>query len=232
MKYLRCVAVMFLFAAFVPAPSRAQAKNAPPMPAPDYATKYDRSPAGMLVQFQLIMTNAKNPDRAKLFIDELEIPKYDDYFHTVYQSDVELFWTGSYTRALVRAEADFQSLFARLGMQEGEFNIRKVNDAPMSKLEEALTSKMKGPVDVYAVSWKKRNAPDNSAEDLLGYYAYVGGRFRWLYMLNYPKTPDAAPKTAAKPAGGSPKAAASGSGGSAAQKSNSSSSAPQSSSHQ
>jgi hypothetical protein len=230
MNYFRCVAVMLLFAAFAPAPSRAQAKNAPPVRPPDYSTKYDRSPAGLLVQFQMILTNAKDPDKAKLLINELEIPKYDDYFHTVYQPDVELFWTGSYTRALVHAEADFQSLFVRLGMQEGEFNIRKINDAPASKLEEALSSKTKGPLDIYAVSWKKRNAPANSAEQLLGYYAYLSGRFRWFYMLGYPKTPDAPAKTAAKPAAPS-KAPASGAGGAAPQKPSSapspSSSSPQ-----
>lgn len=200
MNDFRCVVVMCLFAAFVPAPSRAQAKNAPPVPPPDYATKYERSPAGLLVQFQLILSNAKDPDKAKLLINELQIPKYDDYFHAVYQPDVELFWTGSYTRALMHAVADFQPLFARLGTEEGEFNIRRINDAPASKLEQALAAKTKGPVDIYAVSWKKRNATDSSSEDLLGYYAYLSGHFRWFYMLGYPKTPGAPDQTAAKPA--------------------------------
>jgi hypothetical protein len=215
MNYFRCVAVMLLLAAFSPTPSRAQAKNAPRVPPPDYSTKYDRSPAGLLVQLQMILTNAKDPDKAKLLIDELALPKYDDYFHAVYQPDVEMFWTGSYTRALAHAEADFQSVFVRLGMQEGEFNIRRINDAPASKLEEALAAKTKGPLDIYAVSWKKRNAPANSAEDLLGYYAYLSGRFRWLYMLGYPKKPDA--PTTAKP-GGPSKAPPSGAGGAADQK--------------
>jgi len=203
MNYFRCLGVMCLFAAFAPAPSRAQAKNKPPVPAPDYTTKYDRSPAGLLVQFQMILTNAKDSAKARLLIDELAIPKYDDYFHAVYQPDVELFWTGSYTRALMHAGADFQSLFARLGMEDGEFNIRRINDAPTSKLEQALAAKTKGPMDIYAVSWKKRNATDSSSEDLLGYYAYLSGRFRWFYMLGYPTTPDALAKTAAKPAASS-----------------------------
>ena len=217
MNFFRCVLVMCLCAAFAPAPSRAQAKNPPRVPPPDYNTKYDRSPAGLLVQFQMILTNAKDPDKAKPLIDELAIPKYDDYFHAVYQPDVELFWTGSYTRALMHAGADYQSLFARLGMQEGEFTIRRINDAPASKLEEALAAKTKGPVDIYAVSWKKRNAPANSAEDLLGYYAYLSGRFRWFYMLGYPKKPDAPANAAAKPAAPS-KAPASGAGGAAPKK--------------
>lgn len=186
---------MFVLVAFVPAPARAQAKKAPPPPAPDAGTKYERSPAGLLRQLQLILTTAKDPDKARLLIDELAIPKYDDYFQAVYQSDVELFWTGSYTRALMRAGGDFQSLFVRIGMQDGEFNIRRINDAPTSKLEQALAAKTKGPVDIFAVSWKKRNAPDDSGEEL-GYYAYLSGRFRWLYMLNYPKTPGAATKPA------------------------------------
>jgi|HubBroStandDraft_2_1064218.scaffolds.fasta_scaffold287560_2 hypothetical protein len=230
MNYFRWVAVISLFAAFAPAPSRAQAKNAPPVPPPDYSTKYDRSPAGLLVQFQMILTNAKDPDKAKLLIDELQIPKYDDYFHAVYQPDVELFWTGSYTRALAHAEADFQSLFVRLGMQEGEFNIRRINDAPTSKLEEALASKTKGPVDIYAVSWKKRNAPANTAEDL-GYYAYLSGRFRWFYMLDYPKKPGAPAKAAVKAAAPS-KAPASGAESAAPQKPSSAPSPSSSSSQQ
>ena len=217
MNYFRCLGVMCLFAAFAPAPSRAQAKNKPRVPPPDYTTKYDRSPAGLLVQLQMILTNAKDPDKAKALVDELAIPKYDDYFHAVYQPDVELFWTGSYTRALMHAGADFQSVFARMEMQEGEFNIRRINDAPASKLEEALAAKTKGPMDIYAVSWKKRNATDSSSEDLLGYYAYLSGRFRWFYMLGYPTTPGAPAKTAAKPAAPS-KAPASGAGGTAPQK--------------
>ena len=204
---------MFVLVAFVPAPSRAQAKKAPPPPAPDAGTKYERSPAGLLQQLQTILTNAKDPEKAKLVIAELIIPKYDDYFHAVYQPDVELFWTGSYTRALLDAEGGYQSLFARLATQEGEFNIRRINDAPTSKLEEALAAKTKGPVDIFAVSWKKHNAPDDSTEEL-GYYAYLSGRFRWLYMLNYPKTPGAD----TKPAGGPPKAAPSASGGAVAGK--------------
>jgi len=208
-----------LLAALLPAKSRAQAKNGPPMPPPDYAMKYDRSSAGLLVQLQMILTNAKDPEKAKLLIQELQIPKYDDYFHTVYQPSVELFWTGSYTRALMRAEGDFQSLFARLGMQEGEFVIRKINEAPQGKFEEALSGKMQGPVDIYAVSWKKRKATDNSGESLLGYYAYLSGRFRWFYMLGFPKIPGEKPKTATKPAGTPSKGASAAAGSSPAPKS-------------
>ena len=180
LKFAGWVAAAFLLAACIPAASRAQAKNGPPVPPPDYTTKYDRSPAGLLVQFQLILTNAKDPEKAKLLIQELEIPKYDNYF---------------------------QSLFARLGMQEGEFVIRKINEAPEGKLEEAFTGKMKGPVDIYAVSWKKRTAKDGTGDDLLGYYAYLGGRFRWFYMLDFPKIPGETPKTATKPAGAASEAA-------------------------
>lgn len=209
LKFSGWVVVAFLIAAFIPATSRAQAKNGPPMPPPDYATKYDRSPAGLLVQLQMILTNAKDPEKAKLLIKALEMPKYDDYFHAVYQPDVELFWTGSYTRALMSANANFQSLFASLGTQEGEFVIRQINGAPEGKFEEALAGKLKGPVEIYAVSWKKRKAADNAGDDLLGYYAYLSGRFRWFYMLDFPKMPGETAKTSAKPAGAASKAASS-----------------------
>lgn len=221
MRFSGYIVVALALAAFLPAPSRAQAKK-PPVPAPDYSTKYDRTPAGLIVQFQLIMTTAKDPDKTKLLVEELEIPKYDDYFDKVYQKDVSLFWTGSYTRALLRAAGEFQSLFARLGTEEGDFVIRRVDAAPTSKLEEALTSKMNGPVDVYAVSWKKRGAKDDSKNEELGYYVYYGNHFRWLYMLGYPKIPGETPKAAAaKPASGASKKAATGASATPAAKSNS-----------
>jgi hypothetical protein len=207
MKFFGCAVAAFLLAVLLPAPSRAQAppqpqgKNRPPVPPPDFSTKYDRTPAGMIVQFQTIMSSSKDPDKAKLLVQELEIPKYDEYFDKVYQNDVKLFWTGSYTRALLKAAGNFQSLFARLAMQQGEFDIRKINDAPASKFEEVLTSKMNGPVDIYAVSWKKRNAKDDSDADLFGYYAYYGNRFRWFYMLDFPKIPGETSQGARKPAG-------------------------------
>lgn len=177
----------------------------------------------MLTQLQYILTNAKDPGKTKLLVHALALPKYDDYFSAVYQSDVEPFWSGSYTRALMEAPAKFELLFPRLDTQEGEFKIRRINDAPTSKLESALAAKTKGPVDIYAVSWNKRKAADNSGEQLLGYYAYLGGRFRWFYMLGFPKAAVEPAESTAKPAAPSPagarKAPASGGAGSAAGKS-------------
>jgi hypothetical protein len=107
-------------------------------------------------------------------------------------------------------------------MQEGEFAIRKINEAPASKFEEVLTSKMKGPVDIYAVSWKKRSAKDDSDADLMGYYAYFGNRFRWFYMLGFPKIPGETPKAATKPGGAPSKKATPGASAAPAAKPNSS----------
>jgi hypothetical protein len=197
---------MLLSALLVPAFSRAQTsaqtKPGPPAPPLDYTTKYQRSEQGLLTQLQLILTNAKDPEKDKLLVEELQMPKYDQYFQTIYRSDVEPFWEGSYTRALMGAVTDFQSVFARLGEQEGEFKIRRINDAPApgSKLEQSLMAKLNGPVDVYAVNWRKRTATDDSKDELLGYYAYLGGRFHWFYMLNFPKTQEEAAKEAAKAA--------------------------------
>lgn len=194
---------MLLPVLLIPAFSRAQTTpqtkpGPPPAPPIDYTTKYERSEQGLLTQLQLILSNAKDPERAKLLIEELQMPKYDQYFQTIYRKDVEPFWEGSYTRALMGAVTDFQPVFARLEAPKGEFKIRRINDAPASKLEEVLLAKMTGPVDVYAVNWRKRTAKDNSADELLGYYAYLGGRFHWFYMLNFPKTQAEATKEAAK----------------------------------
>jgi hypothetical protein len=196
---------MLLPALLVPALSHGQASppakpGPPPEPPPDYKTKYERSEQGLLTQLQLILTTAKDPEKDKLLVEELQMPKYDQYFQTIYQRDVEPFWEGSYTRALMGAVTDFQPVFARLGAQEGEFKIRSINDSPASKLEEVLIAKMQGPVEVYAVNWRKRAAKDDSQDELLGYYAYLGGRFHWFYMLGYPKTQAEAAKEAAKAA--------------------------------
>jgi hypothetical protein len=207
MKLSGCILAIFLLVALAPAPSRGQTKSAPaapPMPPPDAATKYDRSPSGLLLQLQMILSNTKDPEKTKALVDALILPKYDDYFQKVYQKDVELFWAGSYTHALLSAQGDFRSLFVRLSMEQGkgEFNIRRINDMPASHFEEVLTAKMNGPVEIYAVSWKKRNAPANMPEDLMGYYAYLGNRFRWFYMNGFPKSSDADEKTNTKPKGG------------------------------
>ena len=227
MNSLRYIVAAFLLAALASAPSRAQGKaDSQVPPPPDFATKYERSEKGLLTQLQLILATARNPERTKAFINALQLPKSDDYFHAVYRPDVELFWAGSYNRALMHAPASFESLFVRLSLQQGEFNIRTVTDAPASKFEQALMGKMNGPVDVYAVSWKPRKATGSSGEELLGYYAYLGGRFRWFYMLGFPKTAaEAAERSAepsAKPAAGSSNGAPGGSAGSASGKSNSS----------
>lgn len=231
MRFFRWAVSIALLAFLVPG-SHAQAPGPhaqtappgtpPPPPPPDFATKYDRSEQGLRTQLQYILTNAKDPEKTKLLVHALALPKYDDYFSAVYQSDVEPFWSGSYTRALMEAPAKFELLFPHLGTQDGEFKIRRIDEAPASKLESALASKMKGPVDIYAVSWNKRKAADSSDEQLLGYYAYLGGRFHWLYVLGFPKTAAEAAKSAAPPSAqsstGAPKAPASGGAGSAAGK--------------
>src|SRR5215469_5333899 len=128
MNFFRWTVPMLLAVLLVPALSRAQ-NNAPPKPGPppkpplDYKTKYDRSEQGLLTQLQLILTNAKDPEKDKLLVEELQMPKYDQYFQTIYRRDVEPFWEGSYTRALMGAVTNFQPVFARLGAQEGEFKI-------------------------------------------------------------------------------------------------------------
>jgi len=218
---------MLLATLFVPALSRSQNNppvkpGPPPKPPIDRATKYDRTEQGLLTQLQLILTNAKDPEIAKLLVEELQMPKYDQYFQTIYRPDVEPFWEGSYTRALMGAVTEFQPVFARLGAQQGEFKIRRINDAPASKLEQALVAKTTGPVDIYAVNWRKRGAKDDSQDELLGYYAYLSGRYHWFYMLGFPKTQAQATKEATKatpkPAAGATKTKSSGTAGATAGK--------------
>jgi hypothetical protein len=186
MYRFRCVFIVFLLAALVPAPSRAQMPEGPKTRPPALSGQYENSPEGLRLQLRAILAASKDPEKFKSLLHELEIPDFEGWFEKNFEPDVQLFWAGSYRRAQ-RGENNFEAVFAISSHRDGDFKIRKVSGAPTTRLEEVFTDKMKNPVDVYAAGWQRRNAPANTGEQLLGYYFFLDGKFRWFYMLDFPK---------------------------------------------
>jgi hypothetical protein len=201
MNLSRCAFALLLVAPLVPASTRAQTSKGPATRPAAVSHEYENSPDGLRSQLQAIVTASKDPEKFKSLLHELEIPDFEGWFEKSFEPDVQLFWAGSYRRAL-RGEDNFAAVFTILGHRDGNFKIRKVNGAPTTRLEEVFTNKMKNPVDVFAAGWQRRNAPENSGEQLLGYYFFLDGKFRWFYMLDFPKNQGPAKEGGAVPESG------------------------------
>lgn len=168
------------------------------------AAAYPNSEEGLRTELQDALKASKNKDPQKLksILADLEMPDYEGWFEKNFDGSVQLFWAGSYRRAL-RGVDKFAAIFAILAHRDGDFKIRKVNGAPTTRIEQVFTDKMKNPVDVFAVGWQRKAATETTGEQLLGYYFFLDGKFRWFYMLDFPKSSGASSETGTAPKGGS-----------------------------
>jgi hypothetical protein len=188
MALLQRIFVLCLLAAAGSAPALAQTPEAPKKLPPVLAAEYPNSEEGLRTELQDVLkaSKNKNPEKLKSALADLEIPDYEGWFEKNFDGNVQKFWAGSYRRAL-RGENNFAVIFTVLARRDGDFKFRKVNGSPTTRIEEVFTDKMKNPVDVFAVSWQRKNATETTGEQLLGYYFFLDRKFRWFYMLDFPK---------------------------------------------
>jgi len=145
----------------------------------DITPEYPNTADGLQRLIQDVFLAAKNGDaeRVTAFVKSMEIPNCDAWLHKMYRSDHADSWMGMCSPN----ERPMQELLARLGKQQGEVSIRKVNDNPEpgNGMEWGWLKSIRQPLDIYFASWKIVGAPKDYEVEPIGYFMYVEGGFRW-----------------------------------------------------
>jgi TonB family protein len=171
--------------------TRSLGKNvARPRQKTDITPEYPNTADGLQRLIQDVLLAAKNGDAEGVtaFVKSMEIPNCDVWLHKMYKSDQADSWTG-----MCRPnERPMQELLTRLGKQQGEVLIRKVNDNPEPGhgMEWGWLGSIRQPLDIYFASWKIVGAPKDYEVEPIGYFMYVEGGFRWDSLITTYKPSD------------------------------------------
>lgn len=177
-KALIVIAMIAMIAAF----GRAQSAPAPSVSTAASSGAVDNSEDGLRRQLADALAAAKDHNRPRLesLIQQMEIPDSEKWFTSSFGSDKGESWAGPYAQNLAMNEKDLVSQFVEIASQEGELVVRKVNDAPQNSMESAMIGALQRPLDVYYAGWKSRpTASEPFHSDLIGFFVFIDGRFRW-----------------------------------------------------
>jgi TonB family protein len=155
----------------------------PPAPADaEFPRAYENSSHDLRWQLQDVLNVATDPNRSRLesLIRLMEIPNSKEWFTKVFGREVGETWAGDYDANLNPMERNLEDVLTQVAGQDGEFLTRVVNDgpAPARKIEAAMIKALRGPVEIYFVSWKQRGSPPESRPTVIGYFVFVDGTFR------------------------------------------------------
>jgi periplasmic protein TonB len=161
--------------------ARSQGPIAPPRFESEPARAFESSLDGLRQQLQEILAAAKDGNRPKLefLIGQLEIPNYGVWFTTTFGKEKGESWAGPYGRDLHENENDMASRFLEMGTEKGELEVRKLNDAPRSGLESGMINALQRPLEIYYAGWKQPPPRPPFTNELVGYFVFLDGRFRW-----------------------------------------------------
>jgi TonB family protein len=188
-----------LILAFSPLVASSKGPIAPSLSPAESGRRYQNSPDGLRKQLLNILAAANDQNRPKLeaLIKETQIPNYAAWFTTTFGQEKGESWAEPYGRDLVENQKDFERLFSQIAGNDGEIYTRKVNDnpGPPGGMEAGMIKGPQGPVDFFFASWKKRGSPKGSRGDLIGYFVFLDGKFRWdstIYAINILSPPSPA----------------------------------------
>lgn len=175
----RIVVSWLLFALF-PVLVRAQAAAGLVIRPAESAGMYEDSAMGLRLQLQEALAAARGHDRARLesLIRQMEIPNSEAWFTKTYGQAKGESWAGPYARETANRERDLEAAFLEFGMEAGEFSTRKLNDTA-ERMEAGMISELQQPADIYYAGWRKQGLPPSSKGELIGYFVFLEGRFRW-----------------------------------------------------
>jgi len=199
----KALIVVAMFA-MISASGRAQSTPMAPGALSASTGAVENSGDGLRRQLVDALAAAKEHNRPRLesLVREMEIPDSEKWFTSSFGSDKGESWAGPYAQNLNANEKDFVSQLVEIGGQDGELVVRKVNDAPQNSMEAAMIGALQRPLDVYYAGWKSRPpASEPFHNELIGFFVFIEGRFRWDSTIRPMKI--AVAGTAVPPASGS-----------------------------
>ena len=170
--------------------ARSQETSVPGSSATSLAGASQDSDDGLRMQLQYLLAAGKahNPAQLKSLVRQMEIPKYAEWFAKTHGKATDKPSAGPYRHELAERENELVSLFLRIGAEDGEFEIRKVNDAPDPAMERWMIDTLKQrPPGFTFVSWKKRDSLARFPSEPVGYFVLLDGRYRWDSEIPIPK---------------------------------------------
>jgi TonB family protein len=173
--------ISFLILALSPLSTFSQDPSVTPGSRADSNGGYQDSNEGLQLQFRDILAAAREQSRPKLvsLIRQMEIPNYKDWFTRTFGKEKGESWAGPYGRDLKERENYLVSQFLEIGTENGELEIRKVNDAPKSEMESGMIGALQRPVDIFYAGWNQQQTRNLFSNQLIGYFVFLDGRFRW-----------------------------------------------------
>jgi TonB family protein len=181
MPHPRLILVSLFLPALFPSFAHWQGPIVPPAAPAESARSYPNSSEGLRLQLQDILIVAREHDVPKLesLIKLMEIPNYETWFTKTFGKEKGASWAGSYGRNLTERERDLASLFLKVAVEEGELEIRKVNEAPKPGIERRMIDTLQERVDIFYSGWNQRQLQRPFSNELVGYFVFLDGRFRW-----------------------------------------------------
>lgn len=180
----RGLAALALLIALTASPAVCAAQSERPAPAHASASRsYPNSPDGLRQFLASLLLAAKttDPGRVDALLVQTEIPDSENWFAHTFGPDDGARQDDLYRRTLDENENSFERGVQDLARQGGEFQVRKVNDAPRAA-ESAMLRSFRQHVDLYFVSWKPKGPA--AADPLVHpYFVFVAGSFRWETLL-------------------------------------------------
>jgi TonB family protein len=160
--------------------TRAQGPIAPPPASTEPLRAYQNSKDGLRLQLQDILDLARQGNISGLesLIGQMEIPNSGDWFVKAYGSERGASYSAAYENDLQRNGSNFEAFQRQLTNQEGDFLVRKVNDAPAPGMEERMLDGLQGGTQIYFASWKRRGSSAETRGNPAGYFVFVDGSFR------------------------------------------------------
>lgn len=168
--------------AFFPFFAHPQGPIIPPPSSAESARGYPNSPGGLRWELQDILNAARDRNRLRLesLIRQTEIPNYKEWFAKTFGREKGDIWAGANEGNLAENEKYLEVVLTQLADEDGEFITRKVNDdpAPARTIEVDMVETLQRPVDIFFISWKKRDSPLDLKSRPIGYFVFLDGRFR------------------------------------------------------
>jgi TonB family protein len=185
----RCVVGLVLSVLALPIYGSAQGPIAPSRPLKDTDGNFQNSAEGLRWQLQDILNSAKNPKSSRLnaLVEETEIPDYADWFVRMFGREKGEIWARAYRQNVSENEKQLAAAMVELSQEDGEFSERIVNDgpAPARKIEIEMVNFLQRPVNIFFASWRKRGLPADSSPVPIGYFVFLGRKFRLDSAVTY-----------------------------------------------
>jgi len=150
-------------------------------------SQYQDTPAGLkqLLFDSIEAARAHENDKLNRIVDSMRIPEYAQWFaDSEFHSET---WAEAYGKQVASPwfGASLKCRLHEFAERDGTVATLRINDGPNAPhgFEDGWMQNLKKPVNIYHAEWKDRAAVEGTRSDLIGYFVYVDGAFRWYSII-------------------------------------------------